>query len=313
MYSVVIPVYKNEETLPALIARLRGLDSELGGDLEAVFVVDGSPDRSHRLLAEALPSAVFRSQLVSLSRNFGSFAAIRQGLKVAEGPYFAVMAADMQEPPELVVEFFRLMREDTADVVVGRRTGRADPMLSALASRIFWGVYRRFIQSEVPQGGVDIFGCTRAVRDSLLALEESNSSLVGLLFWLGYRRAEVPYERLPREHGSSGWSTRRKIRYLMDSAFAFTDLPITMLITLGTVGIFTSVTVGVVVLVMRLSGAITVLGYTPLALLTVFSLSMVLLALGIVGSYVWRTFENSKGRPLYVPLSHEIYGRDARP
>lgn len=311
MYSVVIPVYRNEETLPALIGRLQVLDEQLEGHLEVVFVVDGSPDGSHRYLAEALPSARFRSQLVSLSRNFGSFAAIRQGLAAAEGPYFAVMAADMQEPPELVLEFFRLMRSDEADVVVGKRTGRSDPFFSSLASRIFWAVYRRFIQREVPEGGVDIFGCTRAVRDNLLRLEEANSSLVGLLFWLGFRRAEVPYERQPRLHGSSGWSTRRKIRYLLDSAFAFTDLPVTALIGVGALGGLVSVVVGAVVFVAWLSGAIPVLGYTPLALLIVFSLSMTLLALGIVGAYVWRTFENSKGRPLYVPLSHEIYGKES--
>lgn len=311
MYSIVVPVYRNEETLPALIERLESLNGNLDARLEAVFVVDGSPDGSHHLLAEALPTARFRSQLVSLSRNFGSFAAIRQGLAVAEGPYFAVMAADLQEPPELVADFFRLMREDTADVVVGRRTGRSDPFFSALASRIFWGVYRRYIQPEVPEGGVDIFGCTRAVRDALLRLDESNSSLVGLLFWLGFRRAEVPYERQPRPHGSSGWSMRRKVRYLMDSAFAFTDLPITALLAVGTVGVLVSVVVGAAVLIARLSGAISVLGYTPLALLILFSLSMMLLALGIVGSYVWRTFENSKRRPLYVPLSHDIFGKEA--
>ncbi|MRR12955.1 glycosyltransferase, partial [bacterium] len=247
---------------------------------------------------------------VSLSRNFGSFAAIRQGLAVAGGPYFAVMAADLQEPPELALEFFRIMRTDEADVVVGRRVGRSDPFLSALAARTFWAVYRHYIQPEVPAGGVDIFGCTKAVRDNLLRLEESNSTLVGLLFWLGFRRAEVPYERQPRQHGSSGWSTRRKVRYLMDSAFAFTDLPISVLLSVGGAGMFISLVLAVVVLLARLSGAIPVLGYTPLALLILFSLSMTLLALGIVGSYVWRTFENSKGRPLYVPLSHQIFGKE---
>jgi glycosyltransferase involved in cell wall biosynthesis len=310
VYSIVIPVYRNEEALPALLKRLESLNRELADELEAVFVVDGSPDGSHRLLAESLPRFRFRSQLVSLSRNFGSFAAIRQGLAVAEGPYFAVMAADLQEPPELVLEFFRLMREGVADIVVGRRTGRSDPFISALASRMFWGVYRRLIQPEVPQGGVDIFGCTNAVRDMLLRLDESNSSLVGLLFWLGFRRAEVPYERQPRQHGSSGWSTRRKLKYLMDSAFAFTDLPISALLAIGAIGVLASVVVAAFVLIARLSGAITVLGYTPLTLLILFSLSANLFALGIVGSYVWRTFENSKRRPLYVPLSHDVFGKD---
>lgn len=314
MYSVVIPVYKNEATLPHVLERLEHVHATLDSALEAVFVVDGSPDRSYALLKERLASATFPAQLVCLSRNFGSFAAIRQGLAVARGPHFAVMAADLQEPEDLVIDFFRLLAAGEADVVVGERTGRADPFFSALASRIFWGTYRALIQRDVPRGGVDVFGCNLKVRDALLSLKESNSSLVGLLFWIGYRRKTVPYERLPRKHGSSGWGFRRKVRYLLDSAFAFTDLPISALTTTGVVGVLLSLIVGIVVLVMWARGAIPVLGYTPLVLLVIFSLSANLVGLGIVGAYVWRTFENSKGRPLYLPLSHETFGQeDVRP
>jgi glycosyltransferase involved in cell wall biosynthesis len=311
VYSVVVPVYKNEPTLPAVVQRLEQMNAALDGRLEAVLVVDGSPDRSYAVLKDLLTRVSFSSQLVCLSRNFGSFSAIRQGMAVASGPYFAVMAADLQEPADLMLQFFRLLEAGDVDVTVGVRTGRADPFFSSLASRLFWGTYRTFIQRDVPPGGVDVFGCNLAVRDALLGLKESNSSLVGLLFWLGYRRAAVPYERLPREHGTSGWGFRRKVRYLFDSAFAFTDLPITALLTVGVAGVVLSVVVAIVVLVMWLRGAIPVLGYTPIVLLIVFSMSANLFGLGIVGSYIWRTFENSKGRPLYVPLSHESFGRDA--
>jgi polyisoprenyl-phosphate glycosyltransferase len=191
--------------------------------------------------------------------------------------------------------------------VVGVRTARDDPFFSALSSRLFWWAYRRFIQPEVPRGGVDVFGCDAAVRDALLRLEESNSSLVGLLFWLGFRRAEVSYERAGRPEGKSGWTFGRKVRYLLDSTFAFTDLPISALLVVGVGGVVFSVSVGVLVLVMKTLGEIPVPGYTPTVLLMAFSTSTTLLGLGIVGSYVWRTFENSKGRPLYVPLSHESF------
>ena len=310
LFSVVIPVYKNEATIPQVVTRLESMNALLEEQLEAVFVVDGSPDRSYAVLGELLPSARFPSQLVCLSRNFGSFAAIRQGLAVAAGPYFAVMAADLQEPEDLIVEFFHVLAKGDIDVTVGTRSTRADPFLSTLASRLFWGTYRLLIQRDVPPGGVDVFGCNAKVRDSLLSLGESNSSLVGLLFWLGYRRASVPYDRLPREHGASGWGFGRKVRYLLDSAFAFTDLPISALLFTGVVGMLLSIVVGALVLIMWARGAIPVLGYTPLSLLILFSLSANLFALGIVGSYTWRTFENSKGRPLYVPLSHEFFGED---
>ena len=309
-FSVVVPVYNNEGSIPALIERLASMNLDLGGELEAVFVVDGSPDRSFPALKERLASAGFRSQLVALSRNFGSFPAIRRGLTIAQGPYFAVMAADLQEPSEVIFEFFRRLATDEVDVMIGERTGRSDPVLTSLSSRGFWWAYRRFVQPEVPAGGVDVFGCNLVVRDALLSLRESNSTLIGLLFWLGFRREYVPYQRQAREHGASGWSFRRKYRYLLDSAFSFTDLPIEILATVGGVGVLVSVLLSAVVLIMRLTGRIPVLGYTPIILLLLFSTSMILLALGIVGSYVWRTYENSKNRPLYVPLSHETFQGD---
>lgn len=306
-YSVVIPVYRNEATLRQLVARLTELEARLPGELELVFVIDGSPDASVLVLRELLATARFGSQLISLSRNFGSFAAIRMGLSAARGRHIAVMAADMQEPVELVEQFFHLLDTGDHDVAVGTRTGRNDPVLSSFASKLFWGTYRRFIQPEVPPGGVDIFACTEQVRDSLLQLRESHSSLIGLLFWLGFRRAEVPYVRAPRPEGRSGWSFRRKVKYLLDSAFSFTDLPITLLIGLGTVALAISVLVSAGVLVAWGAGSINVPGYTPLMLTLLMFSSVLILGLGVVGSYVWRTYENSKGRPDFVPMLREEF------
>jgi polyisoprenyl-phosphate glycosyltransferase len=311
MYTVVIPVYKNEATLDALVARLVALDARLEGKLEAVFVVDGSPDRSYLKLQELLAAAPLRAQLIGLSRNFGSFAAIRMGLSVASGPYFTVMAADLQEPVELAETFFATLRDETVDIVVGAREGRDDPTLSKLGSQLFWRLYRALIQPEIPPGGVDVFGCNLRVRDALMKLGESNSTLVGLLFWVGFRRKFVPYRRAPRLVGKSGWSFRRKLRYMVDSAFAFSDLPINLLMAIGLAGVAISILVSLVVLLAWLFNLIEVAGYTPIMLTNLFSLTTLLFALGILGGYIWRTFENTKGRPLFIPMSHERFGRDA--
>lgn len=310
-YTLVVPVYGNELSLPELVERLSGLSAGLPAGLEVVFVVDGSPDKSLLVLRELLPTASFTSQLISLSRNFGSFAAIRMGLSAARGRYLAVMAADMQEPVELVERFFELLASGEADVTIGRRTGRDDPALSSVASKLFWKAYKRFILPEIPEGGVDIFGCTSEVRDALMGLRESHSSLVGLLYWLGFRRVEVPYRRAPREHGRSGWSLRRKIRYLLDSAFSFTDLPITILIALGALGFALSSAVSTAVFIAWVLGRVSVPGYTPLMLTLLLFSSILIMGLGVVGSYVWRTYENSKGRPSHVPMWHESYGGSA--
>ena len=306
-YSVVVPVYGNENTLGALIARLGEVASRLDGPMEAVFVVDGSPDGSLLVLRRLLPDAPFRSRLVAHSRNFGSFAAIRTGMAAARGEYLGVMAADLQEPPELMEAFFAHLRDGSADIAVGRREARADPAVSSLASRVFWGLYRRTINPAIPRGGVDVFACTREVAGELLRLDEAHSSLVGLLYWVGFRRVEVPYERAPRSVGKSGWTFHKRVRYLLDSVFSFTDIPISVLSTVGMLGGLLTTIAAAIVFVGWATGHIDNPGYTPLMLVLLFSTFTLLSGLGIVGSYVWRTFENSKARPGAIPMSAEEF------
>jgi glycosyltransferase involved in cell wall biosynthesis len=308
-----VPVYRNEETLATLVDRLEDLAADLDAPMEVVFVVDGSPDGSLLLLRRLLsePKA-FSSQLVSLSRNFGSFSAVRAGLAVAEGDFIAMMAADLQEPVSLARDFFRALAGGAHDIAVGVRIERDDPAGDMLPARIFWWLYRRLVEPQIPKGGVDVFGCTRQVADHLLRLDESHTSLVGLIYWVGFRRVEVPYVRQPRPIGKSSWSFRRKVRYLLDSIFSFTDLPITVIIVIGALGVAVSMIWAAVVIAAWAAGSINVPGYTPLMLALFFVTSTILIALGLVGSYVWRTYENSKGRPGAIPMTHERFDGNGR-
>ncbi len=308
MLTLVIPVYKNEGSIPDLLAAITGLNQKLDGELEVVFVVDGSPDRCYELLSKALPSQQFVSKLILLSRNFGSFMAIRTGLQHGTGTRFAVMAADLQEPPELVLEMDRILRTEPIDVVVGAREGRKDPLLSRTASRIFWGMYRRYVVPEIPPGGVDMFGCNAAFRDTLLTLDERHSSLIAQIFWLGYRRKCITYSRNEREHGKSAWTFRKKVNYLMDSVFSFTDLPIRLLIRVGGGGAALAALLGLFIAAARLHGMIQVPGYAMIMLAITFLGCANLLGLGIVGSYAWRTYENTKNRPLAIPMRVDSFG-----
>ncbi|MEO7390778.1 MAG: glycosyltransferase family 2 protein [Ramlibacter sp.] len=308
MLTLVIPVYRNQESLADLLAAVERLSADLAGEIEAVFVIDGSPDRCYEILRDELPRRPIRTKLVLLTRNFGSFAAIRTGLMHGRGDRFAVMAADLQEPPQLVIEMDRVLRTGDVDVVVGVREARHDPLLSRLPAQIFWGLYRRYVVPEMPPGGVDMFGCNRAFRDTLLKLNESHSSLVAQIFWLGFRRATLPYVRQSRAHGSSAWTLTKKVNYLMDSVFAFTDLPIRLLMRTGALGATAAALFAVAVTIGRLAGAITVPGYAMTAILIVFFSALNLLSLGIVGSYAWRAYENTKSRPLSVALSVESFG-----
>ena len=305
--SLVVPVYRNEENIPSLLEALKKLNRTLSG-LEVVCVVDGSPDRSGELLVQASEHSPFPMRVVFHSRNFGSFTAIRTGLEFATGDNVAVMAADLQEPPELVVEFFKVLERGEADVVFGQRTGRHDSRIRDAFSNAFWWLYRRSVVRDVPPGGVDIFACSRAAVDAVLRIEEPNSSLIAQLFWIGFRRKFVPYSRRERQHGQSAWNLSRRFRYMLDSIVSFTDLPIMFVLWFGLAGCIVSVVLGTLIALLRIIGQIQVPGYAGLALLITFSTSATLAVQGILGLYLWRTFENTKRRPLRL-VARVVEGR----
>ena len=308
MLTLVVPIYRNEESIPELLTVVQRLSEDLSGNLETVFVIDGSPDRCAEILRRELPTRPMRTKLVLLTRNFGSFAAIRIGLLHGTGDYFVVMAADLQEPPEMVLQMNQALQEKPIDVVVGVRASRGDPLLSRIPAQIFWGLYRRFVVPEMPPGGIDVFGCNKAFRDALLELQESHSSLIAQIFWLGYRREMLTYVRQERRHGKSAWTFRKKINYLMDSVFAFTDLPVRLLIRAGSLGILFALIFGTLIVGSKLLGNINVPGYAMTTIVIVFFSALHLLSLGVVGSYAWRAYENTKGRPLAVALKIDSFG-----
>ncbi len=312
MLSLVIPVYNNVESLPRLLRELEAFSERLPDDLEVVFVVDGATDGSDRYLREHLPTWRVASRLVELSRNFGSFPAIAGGLEQASGDVIAVMAADLQEPVDLILEFQRLLAAEEADVVFGVRKRRGDPFWSRWLSEIFWRLYRRFVVSDMPQGGVDVFGCTRQVRDRLMELKESHTNLVALVLWVGFRRSFVPYDRQPRLEGRSQWTVGRKLRYAVDSVFSFTDLPIRALLFLGVAGTAFAVAAAVTVFVMWALGRIPVLGYTPLMLVITFFGGLTALGLGIVGQYLWLSLQNTRRRPNYIVKTSTAFSGQRR-
>jgi hypothetical protein len=217
------------------------------------------------------------------------------------------MAADLQEPAELVLAFRERLETGECDVVLGVREGREDDYVSRLLSGLFWRAYRILIQREVPPGGVDVFGCSAPFRDHLLSLEEHNTTLVGLVFWLGFARKEILYRRLPRRHGRSAWSFRRRMRYLLDSAFAFSHLPVRLLEAVGLLGLGLACVLGGVVLYAKLRGEIPVPGYAATVIVVIFFGGLNSLGLGLLGEYIWRTFENSKRRPPFVVVRQQDF------
>lgn len=296
-YSIIVPVYQNEDSIPKLLINLSALSEKLNHDLEVIFVIDGSMDKSQDLLVIGCQDMKFKSQIIIHSKNFGSFAAITTGLKYDNSEYSSTYSADCQEPTSLIENFYEILEKDKVDVVFGQRLERQDNILSKIYSNLFWKIYRATIDSDMPRGGVDIFGCNRAFRNELVKLEESRSSLIALAFWLGFERRTVKYSRLAREAGKSTWTFRKKLNYFLDSLFSFTDLPIRVLLSGGAIGVILSLVLGSVILILSLYGDIKVPGYSPTVLLILFFGALNIFGIGLVGSYAWRAYENSKKRP----------------
>ena len=295
--SIVVPVYKNEGSIDQLLHRINEISAAVPGMVEAVFVVDGSPDKSLDALRSQLPMAGFDAKVLLLSRNFGAFSAIRAGLREARGDATVVMAADLQEPTSLITNMLGIVQRDEADVAVGVRQSRKDGVVSRTLSAVFWKIFNRVSSLELPRGGVDIFALSRSARETLNTFEESSTSLIGLIYWMGFRRQEVPYHRVERRVGKSSWSLQKRINYAKDSVTAFSEFPLTVFLWSGAVG-------AIVSLVFALIGAFQYIftsdhqsqrEVTAIGLL--FVASYLMAGLGVLGTYLWRIADNVRKRP----------------
>ena len=295
--SIVVPVYKNEGSIDQLLRRINEISAAVSGMVEAVFVVDGSPDNSLDALRSKLPMAGFDAKVLLLSRNFGAFSAIRAGLREARGDATVVMAADLQEPTSLITNMLGIVQRDEADVAVGVRQSRKDGVVSRTLSAVFWKIFNRVSSLELPRGGVDIFALSRSARETLNTFEESSTSLIGLIYWMGFRRQEVPYHRVERRVGKSSWSLQKRINYAKDSITAFSEFPLTLFLWSGAIG-------AVVSLVFALIGAYQYMftsdhqsqrEITAIGLL--FVASYLMAGLGMLGTYLWRVGDNVRNRP----------------
>ncbi|MCM3875264.1 MAG: glycosyltransferase family 2 protein, partial [Thermoanaerobaculia bacterium] len=232
--SVVVPVYHNAASLPDLLARLAALAARHPGDtFEFVCVDDGSKDDSFAVL-ERLRNDEPRLRVVKLSRNFGSNAALLAGLSHAQGDAVATISADLQDPPETLDAMLAHWRAGKK-VVIAAREGRDDPALDVLLANAFYRLFRRFAIPTMPKQGFDFFVIDRSVRDLLLQIQESNAYLMGLVLWLGFDPAVVPFHRQERakRYGTSMWTLGRKLKYFIDSFVAFSYMPVRAASLLG--------------------------------------------------------------------------------
>jgi dolichol-phosphate mannosyltransferase len=303
--SIVIPVYFNEESLPSLFEAMGTLESQLlerSVVLELIFVDDGSKDGS---LARLLEFKAKRpgTKVVKLTRNFGAVHCSKTGFQFVTGDAFMSMAADLQDPLDLVPEMVDRWLAGSKFVICERIT-RADPFMSKLFSKIFYVLLRAFVIHEYPKGGYDV-----ALMDKVFLphLRNSSKSVYTplLAYWLGYQPEAIRYHRPSRQFGKSRWTFLKKLNAFLDVMLGFSITPIRLVSALGAFISLLSFAYGVDIVIATIFGKVPVKGFPTVVALITFLLGLIILMLGVIGEYLWRIFDETNRRPETV--IDEIY------
>lgn len=299
LVSLVTPAFREEKNLPALYERIKATFDPLGVVWEWMIVDDHSPDATFAV-GKALAQRDPRIHVIRFSRNFGSHAAVSCGLRQARGDVVAVLAADLQDPPEALPDMLAKWGAGAAIVWAVRSARHGESAATLAASRLYYWVMRQIVGlKSLPPAGADFLILDRGVVDAVNAFTERNVSLLALISWLGFEQDQVFYEKQARLHGSSGWSLAKKLKLLVDSVTAFSYLPIRFMSWTGVLMALIGFLYALVVIVNALIGA-PVAGWASLmvAVLVIGGLQMAML--GVLGEYIWRNLDEARRRPLYV-------------
>ena len=298
-YSIVVPVYDEQEALPELYERLRWLLERLDGDAEVILVDDGSRDDSYALMLD-LNRRDPRFKLLQLSRNFGHQVAITAGLDFAAGRAVIVMDADLQDPPETVLAMAERWREGF-DVVYGvRRERRGETRFKRTTAAVFYRLLQRLADVEIPADAGDFRLLDRKALDAYLAMREHDRYVRGMVSWVGFNQIGVAYSRDERRAGETKYPFRKMMKFAADGIVSFSNAPLRLALGLGFVVSAGSFVYGFVAILLKATGAFTVPGWTSIIIVTSFLGGVQLIVLGVIGEYVGRTYVETKGRPLYI-------------
>ena len=301
LVSIVVPVFHNSSSLADLLTRFQSLSQRNPTeDFEFVFVDDGSRDSSYQILCELVKTEP-RVRIVKLSRNFGSNAALSAGLEHASGQAVACIAADLQDPPELIDDMLVAWRGGTK-IVLAARNGRDEPLVTQILANTFYALFRRFAIKTMPAQGFDFFLLDRQAVDLVNSIQESNVYLMGLILWLGFEPKVVYYRRRAREiqYGTSMWTLLKKIKYFIDGFVAFSYTPIRACSSLGGILSLLGLIYAIGIIVGRLFFAINVEGWSSLMVVLLIVSGAQMLMIGVVGEYLWRNLEETRRRPRFI-------------
>lgn len=307
--SLVVPCYNEAENVSMFQDAVIGAFKGCGYDYEIVFVNDGSRDATLHNLKNLFQAQRCPVKVVSFSRNFGKEAGIYAGMAQASGEYISLIDADLQQRPEIVRDMVKILDEQPEyDVVAAYQDRRGEGKVLSWFKKSFYSLINRLSNVKLKSDASDFRTFRRSVRDSILELGEYHRFSKGIFAWVGYNTCFIPYTACERVAGETKWNFRKLFNYAVDGIIGYSTAPLRLATYLGGFTAFAAIIYLIIVVLQKLIAGIDVPGYATIIVLILLLGSMQLLCIGIIGEYVGRTFEQSKGRPVYIAkevLSYE--------
>ena len=297
--SIVIPIYNEEENIDSLINRLRTVLAQMQISCEYIFVNDGSKDHSFQLiknLALADPAVKY----IDFSRNFGHQIAVSAGLDLAAGDRVAIIDADLQDPPELIIEMFAKMDQGYEVVYAKRNNRNGESWLKKFTAKVFYRILKSITSVKIPVDTGDFRIIDRKVVNVLKQMPEHNKFLRGQISWIGFKQTYVEYDRKVRQAGSTGYTYKKMIRLALDGITSFSNFPLKVASICGFVVSGIAFMVMIYALYSRYITKDYVEGWTSTIISVLFLGGIQLISIGIIGEYISRLSENARNRPLYI-------------
>ncbi len=305
LLSVVVPAFNEEEVLSAFHERLIAVLDGLPSDFEILYVNDGSRDATLEIL-EKIRKQTPQAAIIDLSRNFGKEAAMTAGFDLAKGDAVVVIDADLQDPPELIQDFFKAWNDEGFDVVYARRRTRSgESWLKRTTATAFYWTMSKLSQVEIPRDTGDFRLMSRRAVESLKQLREQHRFMKGLFAWVGYPAKEILYDRDPRFKGVTKWNYLKLWNFSLEGITGFTIAPLKVATYLGLVISAVAAVYGIIIILQTLIQGSDVPGYPSLMSVILFLGGVQLFFLGLIGEYLGRVFNESKRRPLYIVKDYQ--------
>ncbi|WP_078409442.1 glycosyltransferase family 2 protein [Priestia abyssalis] len=298
-YSIIIPVYNEELVVRETYKRLKAVMEQTDGTYELLFVNDGSKDKTIDILKE-LSVRDETVKYLDFSRNFGHQIAITAGMDYAAGEAVVIIDADLQDPPELILDMIQKWKEGY-EVVYAKRTKRkGETFFKKQTAHLFYRVLRASTEIDIPLDTGDFRLIDRKVCDQLVSMKERSRFVRGLVSWVGFKQTAIEYERDERLAGETKYPLKKMLRFSMDGITSFSYKPLKLASILGVLLSFSSVIWMFIVLYLKLFTDSTVTGWSSLLMTMLFFNGVVLVMLGVIGEYIGRIYDEAKDRPLYI-------------